>query len=309
MRLHSFIRTPACALFALLLVLHPFTARAQALSLATQVAGGEFEYLVRPGDFLIAIGARFGIDPRLLAGDNALADADRIRAGQRLYIRNLHIVPPALSDGLLVNIPQRMLFHMAQGKLVAAYPVGPGKPTWPTPTGEFTVITRERDKTWVVPQSIRDELLALGKPVLTEVPPGPDNPLGAHWIGLDRWGCGIHGTNAPSSVYQFRSHGCIRLHPDDIAGLFARVRVGTPGRLIYQPVMLAWLPDGRILLEVHRDIYARGVVGIGELRALARENGFETAIDWGAVNTLLSAADGVAHEVGRFVPDYPKGHL
>ena len=60
------------------------------------------------------------------------------------------------------------------------------------------------------------------------MPPGPDNPLGKHWLGLSIHGYGIHGTIAPSSIYQFRTHGCIRLHPDDIAELFLTCRVVLP---------------------------------------------------------------------------------
>ena len=74
----------------------------------------------------------------------------------------------------------------------------------------------QRHKEWIVPESIQEEMRREGKDVLTRVPPGPDNPLGRHWIGLSIGGIGIHGTIAPSSVYHFRSHGCIRLHPDDV---------------------------------------------------------------------------------------------
>src|SRR5207244_4257585 len=58
-----------------------------------------------------------------------------------------------------------------------------------------------------------------GKPVLTHVPPSPANPLGKYWLGLSIPGVGIHGTNAPSSIYNLQTHGCIRLHPDDIEKL------------------------------------------------------------------------------------------
>jgi len=135
--------------------------------------------------------------------------------------------------------------------------------------------------------------------VLEEVLPGPDNPLGAHWLGLSLWGYGIHGTIAPSSVYRFRSHGCIRLHPDDIAELFERTRVGTPGRLIYQPVLLAVADDGRILLEVHRDIYELGFDLAQTVRDMAGAHDLIQAIDWSKVETAIAAQDGLAREVGR----------
>jgi L,D-transpeptidase ErfK/SrfK len=267
--------------------------------LAHSVAGGDTVYTIQAGDFLIAIGARFGVPPELLAKHNAIRYEAIIHPGQRLRIDNSHIVPATLDDGILINIPQRMLFHFSEGHLAAAYPVGLGKPSWPTPAGEFEIVSRVQNKTWKVPVSIQEEMRREGKAVLEEVPPGPDNPLGAHWLGLSLWGYGIHGTIAPSSVYHFRSHGCIRLHPDDIAELFDRVAVGTTGLLIYQPVLLALTEDGRILLEVHRDIYNKGIDPALTVRAMAEANGLSPAIDWPRVDAVIAAQEGLAREVGR----------
>lgn len=88
-----------------------------------------------------------------------------------------------MDDGILINIPQRMLFYFRKGELLAAYPVGLGKPKWPTPEAEFKIISMETHKAWLVPQSIQEEMRCEQKAVREEVPPGPDNPLGAHWLG------------------------------------------------------------------------------------------------------------------------------
>ena len=264
-----------------------------------QVTGGDTDYTVKPGDFLIAIGARFGLPPTLLARDNAVPYEALIHPGQHFRIHNPHIVPATFDDGILINIPQSMLFHFSQGNLVSAYPVGLGRPSWPTPAGPFKIVTRAHNKAWKVPQSIQEEMRRENKIVQEEVPPGPDNPLGAHWLGLSLWGYGIHGTIAPSSVYHFQSHGCIRLHPDDIAELFDQVRVGASGRLIYQPVLLAVIEDGRILLEVHRDIYKKGIDPAQTVRDLTEVNGLSQAIDWPKVDAVIAAQDGIAREVGR----------
>ena len=275
--------------------------------LAHSVVGGDTIYTIQPGDFLIAIGARFGMAPELLAKQNAIRYEAIIRPGQRLRIDNPHIVPATLDDGILINIPQRMLFNFSHGKLFAAYPVGLGKPAWPTPAGDFEIVSRVQNKTWIVPLSIQEEMRLEGKAVLEEVPPGPDNPLGAHWLGLSIWGYGIHGTIAPSSVYHFRSHGCIRLHPDDIAELFDRVEVGTTGLLIYQPVLLALTEDGRILLEVHRDIYNMGIDPALTVRAMAEANSLSQDIDWPRVDSVIAAQEGLAREVGRRARNGLKG--
>jgi L,D-transpeptidase ErfK/SrfK len=274
---------------------------------SARVVGGDSEYTVQSGDFLIAIGARFGVPAELVAQQNALPFNALIRPGLRLHIHNPHIVPAGFDDGILINLPQGMLFNFSQGALVSAYPVGLGKPSWPTPEGEFKIVSRVANKTWLVPKSIQEEMRREGKAVLEEVPPGPDNPLGKHWLGLSLWGYGIHGTIAPSSVYHFRSHGCIRLHPDDIAELFKQVRVGITGRLIYQPVLLAVIKDGRILLEVHQDIYKRGIDPAQTVRDLAQANGLSQAIDWPKVDAVIAAQDGLAREVGHLTGNGSKG--
>jgi L,D-transpeptidase ErfK/SrfK len=274
--------------------------------LSRSVTGGDAVYTVRSGDFLIAIGARFGMPPELLAKQNSIPYEAIIHPGQRLRIHNPHIVPATLDDGVLINLPQRMLFRFSQGKLTAAYPVGLGLPSWPTPEGDFKIVSRVKNKTWLVPKSIQEEMRLEGKAVLEEVPPGPDNPLGAHWLGLSMWGYGIHGTIAPSSVYHFQSHGCIRLRPDDIAELFDQVRVGTAGRLIYQPVLLAVTEDGRILLEVHRDIYKKGI-DPQTVRDMAKANDLSQDIDWPRADAVIAAQEGLAREVGRRVRNGLKG--
>jgi hypothetical protein len=56
--------------------------------------------------------------------------------------------------------------------------------------------------------------------------PGPANPVGTRWIGLDKKGYGIHGTNLPRSIGKAASHGCIRMRRRDLEELFAQVRGG-----------------------------------------------------------------------------------
>jgi L,D-transpeptidase ErfK/SrfK len=108
-------------------------------------------------------------------------------------------------------------------------------------------------------------------------------------------------------VYHFQSHGCIRLHPADIAELFDQVKVGTPGRLIYQPTLLAVVDDGRILLEVHRDIYKKGIDPAQTVRDMAKANDLIQDIDWTSADAVIAAREGLAREVGRRVHNGLKG--
>ena len=284
---------------ALLLALAGLAAAADEPPLSSRVAGGDSVYVIWPGDTLGGIGARFGVDYRLLARQNGIVDENRIHAGRQLRIHNPHIVPAGMDDGILINIPQRMLFLFRRGEPVAAYPVGLGRPDWPTPAGEFRIVAQETHKSWVVPKSIQEEMRRERKIMRQEVAAGPDNPLGAHWLGLSLWGYGIHGTIAPSSVYGFRSHGCIRMHPDDVAELYDKVELGTRGRLVYQPLLMALAEGGRILLEAHPDIYARGLDPARLAHAMAEAHGLDQAIDWPLAEAVAAAQEGVAVEVGR----------
>lgn len=60
------------------------------------------------------------------------------------------------------------------------------------------------------------------------LPPGPNNPVGIAWIGLDRPGYGIHGTPNPEQVGRTESHGCFRLANWNAERLARMVDIGTP---------------------------------------------------------------------------------
>lgn len=59
------------------------------------------------------------------------------------------------------------------------------------------------------------------------IAPGPRNPVGLAWIGLDRPGYGLHGTPRPEDIGKTGSHGCFRLANWDATRLARAVRVGT----------------------------------------------------------------------------------
>jgi L,D-transpeptidase ErfK/SrfK len=288
---------PARALrpFAVLAAIMPMAMPGSPV-LAARLVGGALPYHVVAGDSLTRIGARFGVEPRTVARLNALPTDAVLVPGQRLWIDNTHVVPEGVDDGIVVNVPQRMLFLFRSGILVGYYPVGLGRPAWPTATGSFTVVDRQRDKTWNVPRSIQAEMRGERQLVRTRVPPGPDNPLGRYWLGLSLAGFGIHGTIAPASVYHFQSHGCLRLHADDIADLYARTRLGTAGIIVYAPVLLAELADGRVVLEVHRDVYRRADDPWRALQTLAA-SAPGARIDWERARLVVAEREGIARDV------------
>jgi L,D-transpeptidase ErfK/SrfK len=273
----------------------------QPLQASNSLMGGQTSYTVQKGDSLTHLGARFGIDVSTLAALNGLKPTARLQPGQVLHVDNRHVVLRELDDGIVINVPQRMLFYFKSGKLIGGYPIGVGRPRWPTPVGEFQVTGKEKNKTWIVPESIQEEMLLEGKPVREVVPPGPKNPLGEYWLRISP-SCGIHGTIAPPSVYKFQSHGCIRLLPDNIAKLFEEVPVGTLVKVVYEPVLLARLPNGKLYLEVHRDVYRKAEDPLTTVKQIAAAAGIDSMLDWQNVERVIKERRGVACEVSLSIP-------
>lgn len=261
------------------------------------ITGGITTHVVGAGETLTSLAARFGVDASTIAAENHLAADRSPEVGRELLIDNRHIAPAAIAVGdMVINIPQRMLFYRDDDR-VLAYPIAVGRPTWQTPAGPFTVVRTEENPAWHVPASIRAESARKGQSLPLVVPPGPRNPLGRFWIGLSAAGIGVHGTPVPSSIYQTSTHGCIRLQGDGIEDLYRRVGVGTPGRIIYEPVLLT-ANGGEVYLEVHRDVYHRLPMGaLQRARELAGRLALVDRIDWTLAEGEIERRAGVARRV------------
>jgi L,D-transpeptidase ErfK/SrfK len=270
---------------------------ALAWAVAAALSGGVSVYTVVPGDTLVTLAARFGVDAGTIARDNNVDVRGPLPAGRELRIDNRHIIPESLATGeIVVNIPQRMVFYRDEGE-VFAYPAAVGRSTWRTPTGEFTVAGRQTDPAWHVPASIRAESARSGRQLPAVVAPGPRNPLGRFWIGLSLQSIGIHGTPSPSSVYQAATHGCLRLQANNIAELYQRVAVGTRGRIVYEPILMV-AQGSDVFIEVHEDVYRQLVVTPQQqARDMAARLGLNDRIDWTAADREIERRAGVARRI------------
>ena len=279
---------------------------AAALSLATvsatarrtTIAGDVKVHVVQRGETVSSLGARFGIGPSVIIADNRLSPSGALRVGQTLQLDSRHIIPGAAAAAtVVINIPQRMLFY-TEADVVTAIPVAVGRPTWATPVGSFTVVEKQIDPTWHVPASIRAEARRAGRELPAEVPPGPDNPLGRFWLGLSTGGIGIHGTNAPRSIYRAATHGCVRLHPADIEWLFPRLPKGAAVRTIHEPILLTE-ENARVFLEVHPDVYRLAPATVATAQTLAQAAGVSDSVDWELAGSVIAEKAGVARDVTR----------
>ena len=116
--------------------------------------------------------------------------------------------------------------------LLAHFPCSIAAKVEKRPVGELHVVVIAPDPNYTVdPQLFPEsaELQALGRKLI--LPPGPNNPVGAAWIGLDKPGYGMHGTPAPEQVGRTESHGCFRLANWDAEYLLKLAWVGMPVRV------------------------------------------------------------------------------
>ncbi|CAA9519519.1 MAG: hypothetical protein AVDCRST_MAG53-3214 [uncultured Solirubrobacteraceae bacterium] len=107
-------------------------------------------------------------------------------------------------------------------KFAKSYGVAVGLPAYPTPSGRFSIASKQVNPTWSVPNSpwageLQGTTVAGGSAA---------NPLKARWMGIAN-GIGIHGTGEGYSIGKRASHGCIRMHVADVIALYKRVSVGT----------------------------------------------------------------------------------
>lgn len=260
-----------------------------------KIVGTEQVHPVASGETLGHLAARFGISTALIAASNRLPDSNQLHLGQPLLLSNRHIVPSLLDEGVIVNVGELLLYWIRDGVPVASFRIAAGRSEWETPAGHYTITGRRRDPVWHVPPSVQREMREKKQPVKTKVLAGPDNPLGKYWLQLSVPGYGIHGTNAPRSVGKYTTHGCIRLCDDDIARLYKEVPSGTPVDVIDEPIKLAQLDDGAILLEVHSS------ASPGAMAAFADRvpPSVMDSIDMAAARRALHDAWGIAVDVSK----------
>ena len=140
-----------------------------------------------------------------------------------------------------INIPATTMYVYKDDQLWKELDIAVGRREKQTPIGKFYIVSKIKDPTWY-PE---------GK---DPVPPGPDNPLGSYWLGLNIPGYGIHGNNNPFSIGYWVSSGCIRVKNEEVALLYEVLPVGTLVEIVYEPANLLIKKD-RIWLDLYPDIY------------------------------------------------------
>ncbi len=166
--------------------------------------------------------------------------------GTRVVLPKAHLLPAGPKRGIVINLAEQRLYYFADGKEPVSFAIGIGREGFQQPLGDTSITRMKENPTWYPTDSARRDDPEL--PVA--VPPGPDNPLGSRalYLGWPRYL--IHGTNKPFGVGRRVSRGCVRMYEEDIHWLYDAVAVGTPVRVVNQPVKVGWW-RGQVYLEAH----------------------------------------------------------
>jgi L,D-transpeptidase ErfK/SrfK len=230
---------------------------------------------------LLDIAREQGIGQEEILNANPGVDRWLPRVGSEIIIPGKRLLPEGVRSGIVINLPEYRLYYFPQPAKkkagaretkksgpreakkigpsearktgpseVLTFPISVGRMDWQTPLGLTHVASKQKNPSWIPPASIRAEHAADGEELPQVVPPGPENPLGAYALRLGIAGYLIHGTDKQFGVGMRVTHGCMRLLPEHIEALFQLAPVGTPVRLMNQPIKLGWGPDG-LYLEVH----------------------------------------------------------
>ena len=184
------------------------------------------------------ISERYHADPAFIRKLNSGRNLSDLRKGSTVQVPNVQpfqietIQPvadlpprPEFAQRIIkVDTRGRMLDLVDANRVIASFPITPGSKSLPAPIGTWKVA-----KITTMPIFRWDEsMLNHGQRSshFYAIPPGPRNPVGVVWIGLNKKGIGIHGTDSPDTIGRSGSHGCIRLANWDAARLVNLLTVG-----------------------------------------------------------------------------------
>jgi lipoprotein-anchoring transpeptidase ErfK/SrfK len=172
------------------------------------------------------IAEKFHMSQELLAALNPRQKFEN--AGDKIVVANVATrdLPQKAARIEVDKSLQRLSVFGRDQRLIAVYPATAGSAEKPAPSGRLKVTAVTKNPTYRYNPAYAFKGVRTSKPFT--IKPGPNNPVGAVWIGLSSEGYGIHGTADPSKVSKTESHGCVRLTNWDALALASAVAKGTP---------------------------------------------------------------------------------
>lgn len=189
-------------------VLVNYTLTDEDVTLISNPKGQQFESVLE------AVAEKFHMSQGLLLRLNADTSFE---AGNAIVVYNPY-QPNAIPVHRVVAVKSKNLLYAydENDTLVASYPTTMGSVYKPSPNGEYKVLSRIKDPTYN--KDFKNPKTAL--------PPGPNNPVGRVWIGINKRSYGIHGSPNPERISRQNSSGCVRLTNWDALGLYGTIEEG-----------------------------------------------------------------------------------
>ncbi len=153
---------------------------------------------------------------------------------------------PSFKPGqIVVSFGDRRLYHVVKPGQATSYPIAipRDQSRW---QGATTVSQKRENPSWTpTPDMLREN------PRLpTWVPGGhPMNPLGVRALYLGSSTYRIHGTDAPWTIGQAVSKGCIRMFNDDVTDLYPKIAVGTSVLVTWQRFQAGAAPAEKVAAD------------------------------------------------------------
>jgi lipoprotein-anchoring transpeptidase ErfK/SrfK len=169
--------------------------------------------------------------PNLIRRLNPSAPWSNILEGTTVRLPDIGCVQPnAKAAFATISLSGKLLEAFdANTNLLAHFPCSIARHVEKRPVGELHVAVIAPHPNYTFDPDVFPES-AEARQIQTKLilPPGPNNPVGVAWIGLDKSGYGIHGTPSPEQVGRTESHGCFRLANWNAEYLVKLVWVGMP---------------------------------------------------------------------------------
>ncbi|WP_227938597.1 L,D-transpeptidase family protein [Alkalihalobacillus deserti] len=186
---------------------------------------------------------------------------------------------------IIINKSVNELAFFEGGKLVRTFQVATGRNSTLTPEGTFRIVNK-----------------ITNRPYYSGGIPGgsPSNPLGDRWLGLDARGTygttyAIHGNNNASSIGNYVSAGCVRMHNDEVRWLYSRVNLNTKVVITSSKSSFATIAVSHGYLNPEQARYMEAVKAGNELQK--KLTSFNRAINNGNLLTINQLYDGFTKQL------------
>jgi lipoprotein-anchoring transpeptidase ErfK/SrfK len=170
--------------------------------------------------------------PDLLRRLNPGVNWTNILAGTSVRVPDVNADdPPGKAAFARISLSEKILEAFdSESNLLVHFPCSIAQRVEKRPVGELHVAVIAPNPNYTFdPELFPESPEAKEQPgVKLILPPGPNNPVGTVWIGLDKTGYGIHGTPRPEDVGRTESHGCFRLANWNAELLLKIVWMGMP---------------------------------------------------------------------------------